>query len=99
MPAYYLLPGSAFLSQYQGVEVKQPPKDVWLSVTFTGTFEWEGKVIRNERCSCLANVDGNGKWTFVPHLDNVEPHTASVTVIRLWRLAKESEVPTWDVLQ
>ena len=69
MAPYYLLPGSTYLSQYKGVEVRQAPKNVWLSVTFDGCYDWLGVEVDSNRCSCLANVDDNGKWTFSAHLD------------------------------
>jgi len=93
MASYYLLPGSPFLSLYSGVEVRQPPKNVWLSVTFAGSYDWLGAEAYSDRCSCLANIDDNGKWTFTAHLTTEMPF-ARLGVVRLWRLAKESEVPT-----
>ncbi len=100
--AYYLLPGSAFFGQYSGVTVRQAPKNVWLSVTYSGWFYWGGYEVRSDSCSCLANIDDRGKWTFSPHIDAPDIPSSAYTVdnridkvaVRLWRLAKESEIPT-----
>ena len=95
MAPYYLLPGSAYLSQYKGVEVRQAPKNVWLSITFSGSFDWLGVEVNSDRCSCLANIDDNGKWSVLAHIDSPMPVFKWAPLkVRLWRLAKESEVPT-----
>ena len=102
MASYYLLPDSPYLSLYSGVEARQPPKNVWLSVTFDGCYDWLGVEVNSNRCSCLANIDDNGKWTFSAHLNtgdipkahNGDEGHIDMVAIRLWRLAKESEVPS-----